>query len=234
MSVEGGDALNCTLTKLRPGACYQAYVRAWKLIDGEKNYGIQTCPTVHAYTGGGAKGITNPAELTLTKDALIVRLGRTANIRADVKGETKGRRMAHHVPKLRYISGNPDVATVSAAGKVKAVGNGECSVFVMTTNGIWEEVKITVDASPTRAAFGIGKNQVYEGEALDLSKRLRLTPEGADTTLKWTSSRPEVASVDGDGVVTGLTAGKTTITAETDNGKKAKLTLTVILFSTQI
>ena len=44
----------------------------------------------------------------------------------------------------------------------------------------------------------------------------------------WTSSNPDVATVDEDGNVTGLSLGEATITVETSNGKKAKCKVTVV------
>ena len=48
-----------------------------------------------------------------------------------------------------------------------------------------------------------------------------ITPAEADQTVTWTSSDEAVATVDENGLVTALTYGKVTITAETANGLKA-------------
>jgi uncharacterized protein (TIGR02145 family) len=55
-----------------------------------------------------------------------------------------------------------------------------------------------------------------------------ITPENAsDKTATWSSSKPDVASVDG-GIVTAITAGETTITVTTKNGgKTATCTVTI-------
>ena len=64
------------------------------------------------------------------------------------------------------------------------------------------------------------------------SETLQATINPSDTTddkkLVWTSSNPDVATVDEDGNVTGLSLGEATITVETSNGKKAKCKVTVV------
>ena len=49
-----------------------------------------------------------------------------------------------HAPTLRYMSSDRKVATVSKAGKVKAVGKGSCKVYAYAANGVWKVVKVTV------------------------------------------------------------------------------------------
>jgi hypothetical protein len=49
----------------------------------------------------------------------------------------------------------------------------------------------------------------------------------ADQNIYWESSNPEVALVDGDGVVTGISPGTAIITAVSGNGRTAECTVTV-------
>lgn len=72
-----------------------------------------------------------------------------------------------------------------------------------------------------------------QGGSVQIGDRLPLTvefsPETASDELEWSSSDPTVASVDGDGVVTGKGLGTATITAETarNDGTTAESTCTV-------
>ena len=54
-----------------------------------------------------------------------------------------------------------------------------------------------------------------------------ITPENAEYTLTWTSDDKTIATVDANGVVTGVKRGRTFINVETDNGKTAYCKLTV-------
>ena len=54
-------------------------------------------------------------------------------------------------------------------------------------------------------------------------------PSYAETELTWTSSNTKVAKVDGNGLVTPVGEGTTTITVSTDNGKTASVDITYAL-----
>ena len=54
-----------------------------------------------------------------------------------------------------------------------------------------------------------------------------ITPSDAVTTLTWTSDDETIATVNSEGVVTGVKKGQTFINVETDNGKSAFCKLTV-------
>jgi uncharacterized protein YjdB len=49
-----------------------------------------------------------------------------------------------HAPKLRYVSSNKKIATVSKTGKITAKSKGGCKVYVIAVNGASKAVKVTV------------------------------------------------------------------------------------------
>ena len=84
----------------------------------------------------------------------------------------------------------------------------------------------------------IGKNQikpsgivlpaeatVMAGQTITLTPEI--TPADAETTLTWASDDETIATVDADGMVTGVKKGLTFITVTTDNGLEAFCELTV-------
>ena len=73
---------------------------------------------------------------------------------------------------------------------------------------------------PTEITIGI--KDTFELEIIILPE------EAVDADLIFTSSNIQVANVDEDGIVTGLSEGKTTITVETENGLTATCEVTVI------
>lgn len=46
--------------------------------------------------------------------------------------------------KIRYISSNKKIATVSSKGKIKAVGKGSCKIYVVALNGKYKTVNVKV------------------------------------------------------------------------------------------
>lgn len=117
--------------------------------------------------------------------------------------------------KLSYKSSDPAVADVDASGKVAAIGSGEATVTASvgdvsgTATVVVRGVKSITLALPEGGAVGCAGTNVpltvkalnERGEALDLAG------------IKFTSSAPEVAAVDGKGVLTLKASGAAVIKA---------------------
>ena len=50
----------------------------------------------------------------------------------------------YHDAKVRYLSSDPKIATVSAKGKIKAKAKGTCKIYVCAVNGVSKTIKVTV------------------------------------------------------------------------------------------
>jgi hypothetical protein len=127
------------------------------------------------------------------------------------------------LPVCTFTSDNKSVATVSRTkGVVTAVAPGLATITAETEDGkhkAYCDVKVvnpkvavsSVNLSPTTMTLQVGKSQPLTATVL---------PENAtNKSVKWSSSAPTVASVDG-GMVQALSAGSTTITVTTDDGGK--------------
>ena len=128
-----------------------------------------------------------------------------------------------------YKSSKPAIASVTATGLVTALAEGKAKITVIASNR--KKATLTIKVVDPYKATGVkiaqGKSaSVTVGETLRLTAQL--TPVTARTTLTWTSSKPGVATVDANGVVTPLTEGKTKITVCTANKKKARITVRVV------
>ena len=77
---------------------------------------------------------------------MTVKKGKTVKIKADVKLIKKNRKLMpkFHSLKLRYMSTDKKVATVTSKGKIKGVNKGTCYVYVYAHNGVSKKVKVTV------------------------------------------------------------------------------------------
>ena len=139
----GGSAASYTVKGLKKYDAYKGFVRAWKTVNGAK-VTIGESPLVHAVTGGKTNKYTNPKKVTVKKSKVKLTVGKTSKIKASVKKATKSRKLMNHESKLRYYSNNPAVATVSASGKITAVGAGSCKIYVVAINGARAAVKVTV------------------------------------------------------------------------------------------
>ena len=131
------------ISNLKKRTEYKAYVRAWMRVKGKKVY-LGDSPEVHAITGGYDAKRCNIKSITLNKTKLNLKLGRSATLKATLKGIKSGKKLLSHARKVRYYSSNVNVATVSRNGKVKATGRGECTIYAIANNGVRTSVKVTV------------------------------------------------------------------------------------------
>lgn len=136
-------------------------------------------------------------------------------------------------PSLTWTSSNVAVATVSATGLVTAVSAGSATITAKANDGSGVSASCTITVQEpvvlvTSVTLSETSATLIVGDTFQLEATV--SPEDAtDTSLTWTSSKPSVATVDANGLVTAVAEGKVTITAKANDGsgKKATCTITV-------
>jgi hypothetical protein len=143
-TIKGDKTIKWTKKSLKKTA-YKAYVRPWVMDGSKKVYGKKS-PTVYACTSGSKAGYTAAKRVTVKKAKVSLKKGRTYTIKAGVIKLDKGKKLmpVSYAPKLRYLSSNKSVATVSKTGKIKAGKKGTCNVYVYAQNGVYRKIKIKV------------------------------------------------------------------------------------------
>ena len=113
--------------------------------NGKKIY-VRNSLMVHAYTSGGTKNYTNARSVTAEKTAVSIKKNKTCKIEAVVNKLQEGKKLMPtlHAPRLRYISSNTNIATVSKSGNITAKSKGECKVYAIAVNGSRKAVTVTV------------------------------------------------------------------------------------------
>lgn len=133
---------------------------------------------------------------------------------------------------------NPAIATIDAqTGRLTGVSNGVVTVRATSIDNpsIFAEYQVTIAAIPVeRLTVFEGISQMTNAETVQL--RAIVTPSTASQSVQWSSSHPEVATIDSSGIVTPL-AGATgtvvfTATSATDNTKVATFTIRIIADNT--
>lgn len=118
-----------------------------------------------------------------------------------------------------WKSDDPAIADVDSSGLVTAVGEGSTVITVTAkklspsgeTLSASANVRVTDPSKPT----GIELDQTGTVDlAIDgtLQFHATLQPETARSELEWSSSEPDIADVDGEGLVTPFAEGRATIT----------------------
>lgn len=147
---------------------------------------------------------------------------------ADLAISISGAKIGEILPL--WESSDNKVATVSSTGDytatVYAKGSGWCTITCYSYMG--EPVTCDVHVKtfpPTDISVSPAQAEVMMGKTVKLTGRL--TPSGATAKLTWKSENASIATVQ-NGVVTGISPGKTKIKVSTDNGLSASSEITVI------
>ena len=144
-TIKGNKIFKWTKSGLKKGTAYKAYVKAYVYKNGKKTY-VRTSPLMHSYTGNGTKKYTNAKSVSVKKTKVTLKKGKTFKIKAKVKKVKKNKKLMpkSHAAKLRYMTSNKKIATVSKSGKITAKGKGKCTVYVYAYNGVSKQIKVTV------------------------------------------------------------------------------------------
>lgn len=123
---------------------YKIYILAYKLVDGKK-VTLGRTVTAHIVGRKNAK-YTNVKAVRVKKSSYSLEQGGTAVIKASTVLVSKGKKQLTdaHAKEFRYASTNQEVATVSAKGKITAVGKGTCIIYVYARNGYAKKIKVKV------------------------------------------------------------------------------------------
>ena len=165
--------------------------------------------------------VTSPTGVTLDKSKATVDLSgtKTVELTAKIQPDT-----ANIYTELSWISEAPEIAQVEKLNgstvKVTGISNGSAKIKVRTENGKEATCVIVVETSITGIEIipKTAKINMLEDPKLQLNKKL--TPESATELVTWTSSNTSVATVDKNGLVTGVKAGVVTITVKNPSGDK--------------
>jgi uncharacterized protein YjdB len=157
--------------------------------------------------------------------AALASLGDSVQLTATVR-DAGGAVMAGVVPT--WTSSNPAVATVSAAGLVRAVANGSATITA-TVGSVSATAAITVQqvaASVTLSATALTLTSVGATHQLTALVRDARGQPYPDAPVTWATSDASVATVSPTGLVTATGSGTASITA-TSGGVSATTVVTV-------
>ena len=129
---------------------------------------------------------------------------------------------------VTWVSSNPSAATVTATGLVTGVAVGATTITA-TAGGKSGSIVITVSVAATASVtVSVPTNSITVGQ---LTQAVATAKDANGNALPgkpifWSSSNAAVASVNGSGVIAGISVGSATITASSE-GKNATAVLTV-------
>lgn len=151
----------------------------------------------------------------------------------DLTGPSTARLTATVLPdnaadkSITWDSENPEIASVDQNGNVTAKGIGSTVIEARTENDLTAYCEVTVKDIPAES-IALDRNEItFDGETSIFLNATVYPEQRLSQKVSWSSSNPEVATVNCFGQVVAEGNGTTTIEAKTDNGKSAFCTVKV-------
>lgn len=185
---------------------------------------VITCTTSNGLTATCVVTVLKPVEsITLNYDNITVKKGTIFYLSAQVNP------IDAYDKSVTYSSSDESIVTVDQDGTVTAVKVGTAEITVTSKDN--PEVSAVCVVSVTESVSGITLNvkekTIDVGEQFQLIATVRPS-DSLNRNVTWTSSDPTIASVDENGLVTGIKGGKVIIMAKTEErGLMASCTITV-------
>ena len=174
--------------------------------------------------------VVKVTEVTLNKTSENLVAGKTLTLVATMKPDDAANKA------VTWSSADSDIATVDENGVVTAVAAGTTTITATAQDGSGKSASCTVTVPPikvTGLTVDPAPASVTTGKTVTLTATAK--PENAtDKTVTWSSANEKIATVDENGVVTGVAVGTTTITATAKDGSKVKATCKVTVLSAPV
>lgn len=174
-------------------------------------------------------GLTAACKITVTKDAVKVSLDQTSLTVAKGKKATLKATVEHATDtSVTWATSDSSIATVSDSGEVTGVKAGKATITATSKEDgnakaaceVTVKEGLVVSLDQTAATVVRGKT---------LTLKATVSNFNSDSGVTWSSSDKNIATVTDTGVVTGVKAGKATITVicKEDGNVKATCEVTV-------
>lgn len=158
-------------------------------------------------------------QVALSSAELRLAVGKRAALKATVAPSSASDKT------VTYASNDESIATVDKKGNIKGMAPGSCVITAASLSNpeITAACQVTVIQPITKLTLDAGSGTLYVGQTLPLV--VGYTPDSASLkAVTFKSSAEKYATVDENGVVTGVAKGKATITATAQDGSGVKVT----------
>ena len=157
------------------------------------------------------------------QDEVILKAGEQTELNVTVDGVTPGD------STVTWSSSDESVVTVDQEGNVTAVGDGTATIIAIFEDGSSSTCEVTVSGmlvEPDGVSANYASLVLNVGDTATIKPTV--TPENAtNKSVSFDSDSPSVATVDENGVVTGVGVGNCVITVTTLNGFSTHVNVTV-------
>ena len=175
---------------------------------------------------GSAQAAVTPAVVRLSQSSAVIDMavGRRLELSATVLPTDASQRVT-------WSSSNKNVATVSSSGVVTAKARGTVTITAKARGtNVTASCTITVKNSTLPDSISLGLSHVNMERFSTRQLTATVLPANVDSSVKWTSSRSSIVSVDKNGLLTAKKAGVATITCYSVKDKTVRATMTVTVY----
>lgn len=167
------------------------------------------------------------AALTINKSAATLGEGETLQLTATVSPTNA------YDQTITWASYDPNIATVSDKGLVKAIKSGRTIITAKSNNGVTVSCEVQVDTvhkdnrvSIESLSLSSSTVQIEKGETIPLEVTYNPT-NATNLSVMWGTSDSSIVSVTQEGKIKGVNPGTATVAVFSDNGKMAATQVTV-------
>lgn len=188
-------------------------------IKGLKNGSAKITVT----TADGKKTATCTVTVKTSVKSVALTVPESIQTGASAEATAKATPSDAHGVAFTYQGDKPAVATVSEDGTIQAISNGVVNVTVTATDSRGNKVTDSAEINVFTPVESVSLEE--HSICLNKGEEKKLTPivvpvTASNKKVSFSSSSPEVASVDENGLVKALSNGKATITVTTQDGEK--------------
>ena len=186
---------------------------------------IITCSAVDGYGTKTTCEVTvkqQVTEIALSETTASLWVGDTKTITATATPTTASN------TSVEWYSSDDNVASVSSDGVITAKGKGTCTITCTAADGYGTKstCEVTVKQQVTEITLSETNASLWVGETKTITTTTTPTT-ASNTSVEWSSSDDNVATVSSDGVITAIGEGTCTITCTASDGYGTKSTCEV-------
>ncbi len=120
---------------------------------------------------------------------------------------------------LTYTSSDESILTVTSDGVVTGITSGKAKIIITSVDKKSTEVEFESYISVTDITTNLDSFVIKDKEGINLNEKFKVSPlDSTNKTLSFSSSDTSIFKISDDGVLTGVTSGKATITVTARDG----------------
>lgn len=185
---------------------------------------VTTDDSVRAKATCKVRVIQRVSSISLNSDYMVCYVGRSKKLTA------KYRPSNATIKKVKWTSGDENIARVTGSGKVRGIAEGNTYITATTTDGSNKRarcfVKVLDEVPVTSIVVAQTNLTLQSGDSRKLT--YKVLPEDTSDSLEFASDNERVARVNKKGVVTAVGTGDATITILATSGASSNVDVNVV------